>query len=528
MNMLRTASLLGSVSLTLSLPVAAQVCRTDRLDWTDRQTSGLVGTAVAISADTIAAGGPGVDQATGGCGAVYVWRQQAGAWQLEQKITPPVPNANLTFGRALAIDGDRLVVGVNALLNAPTLFRRSAGQWQSAGPLVPTGFTYSIYFGHALAVDGEWIAVGAPRALGAPPLTVNTGAVHLFRDQGGVVTEVAQLRPTTMVTLDDIGIALAMEGAVLVVGTAVGSQSSTSLGRAFVYRIVNGQPGLEAELFPIGTAPGANSSGQTFGQVVATDGVSVAVADFADSSAWPVIGRVDVWRHQAGAWVHDGGVVPSSGCGFGTTVSIEGDDLIVGQACGDRIHHFRRTAGVWSLRHVTPSQPSPDVFQVKSMAIDAGLLALGSPLNLPPLDNAGQVAVNEIGVGSIPYGTGIAGSGGMVPALDGVGCPRIGQPYSVALSGGLGGSVAVLAIGDAPTMIGVFGGFLWTAPILLTVGAGLNGSPGAIGAGGFQVPIPLPSPAIAGVRLCFQAGVLDPAAVQSFALTNGLEIVVAL
>lgn len=512
------------LAVSLAAPLAAQVCRTHSLNAPDPQAGGRVGTSIGLSGDTIAAGGPQVDIGIGLSGAVYVWRLAGTDWLLEQKIQSTA--FNQVFGRALALHGDRLVIGGNFGSNSVWLYRRTGTLWASAGMLSFSGYSYAINFGYAVATEGEWIAVGAPQALGAPPLTVRTGAVHLFRDQGGVVSEVAQLRPATLAGQDDVGVALAMRGSVLVVGTAVGSSAaSAGQGRAIVYRIVANVPVLEAELSPIATTPGYNSSGATFGQVVATDGTRIAVGDIAATESG-AFGRVDVWVHQAGAWVHEGFVsgLPGS-CGFGDRIAIEGDELIVGQSCGDRVHHFRRVGGTWVRQHATPSQAG-GTFRPQAFALENGVLAIGSPLHPAPLANAGRVGVYELGSGSMPYGAGLAGGGGFVPELAGVGCPRIGLPYSVRLTGGLGGSIAVLAFGDAPAVIGVFGGFLWTAPIVLTVGVGLGGSPGIAGDGSFQLPFALTSPALVGLRVCCQAGVLDPAAPQSFALSNGLEIVV--
>jgi hypothetical protein len=517
------------LGLALAVPCAAQVCRTHSLVAADPQADGRVGTSIGLSGDTLACGGPQVDFGLGLSGAVYVWRQVGTDWLPEQKIQST--GFNQSFGRALALHGDRLVIGGNFASNLVWLHRRSGAQWTSAGALSFSGASSYINFGYAVACEGEWIAVGAPQAFGVPPVSVRTGAVSLFRDQAGVLSEVAQLRPPTLVGLDDVGIALAMRASVLVVGTAVGNgPASATQGRAVVYRIVANAPVLEAELLPVSASPGYTSSpligsGATFGQVVATDGVRIAVGDV-QASDGASIGRVDVWVHQAGSWVHEGFVkgLPGS-CGFGDRIAIEGDELIVGQSCGDRVHHFRRIGGSWLPQHATPSQ-SAGTFRVQSLALENGVLAIGSPLHPAPNANAGRVGLYELGAGSMPYGAGLAGSGGFVPELSGVGCPRVGQPYSVRLTAGLGGGIAVLAFGDAPAAIGVFGGTLWTAPIVLSVTVPLSGGLAVPGDGSFQVPITLSSPALVGMRVCCQAGVLDPAAPQSFALSNGLEIVV--
>jgi len=520
------------VAALLTVPAGAQICRLQELTWPDPQADARVGGSVALHGDTLAAGGIQVDMATSPGGAVYVWRQQGGTWALEQKIPSPAPTGfNTTFGRHLALAGDRLVVSANPTANTVWLLRRSGTQWTSSGELAGATAQYAAYYGHAIANDGEWIAVGAPQTW-VPPSVVRTGAVSLFRDQGGVVTEVAVLQPPWAALHDEIGIALAMRGGVLVVGTAVGNSSaSASLGRAVVYRIVSDQPVLEQELPVVSASPGYQSSaligtGATFGQVVATDGVRIAVGDRLAVQGSSSVGRVDIWVHQNGSWVHEGFVIaPPNAQGFLDRLALEGDDLVVTQTGGDRVHHFRRVGGVWTTQHVTPVMPS-SVFRTAGIAMEGGLLALGSALSLAPLANAGRVAVHELGAGSWPYGAGIAGSGGLVPKLAGNGRPRIGQPFSIDLTNGLGGAVAVLGAGSTPWQTSMLGGFVWFTPIVATAVLPLSGSSGVAGDGAFQFTLSLPSPSLVGASACFQAAVLDPATPQGVAWSNAVEVVV--
>lgn len=510
-----------------SLSLSAQVCQTLLMPVPDPQANARVGTAVARDGDTLVAGGPYVDSATGLGGAVYVWRQMGGLWALEQKLTTPNNgNSSSAYGRAVAIHGDRLVAGGNTGLNRAWIHRRTGSQWSSGDVIVPSGYTYSIGFGQSLAVDGDWIAVGAPQALGAAPVTVRTGAVYVYRDLGGVVVEVDQLRPPSSVTTDDIGITLAMRGGVLAVGAAVGTQSpSTGAGAVFVYRVQNGQMVLEATLQSPAANPGRTTIGASFGQTVATDGVRVAVADIDEQVAPFQTGAVHIWVQQGGSWAHEGSVVglPST-CGFGSKLAIDGDDLLVGQVCGHRVTHVRRIGGQWLAQGITPVQ-NGGPFQVTSMTMHQQELTIGSGVNPGSPSNAGQVLTYRLGSGSMPYGNGLAGSGGQVPSLFGTGCPRVGQPYSIDLAQGLGGGFALLAFGYQHAQAQVVGGTLWVGSIGGSVGLLLGGGVGQPGAGGFQFPFAVPSPAFVGLRLYCQAGVLDPGAVQGFALSNGLEVV---
>lgn len=505
-----------------AMPLQAQACQTQAMSWPDPQAGARVGTSLALGGDTMVAGGPMTDTN----GAAYIWRRTAGTWGLEQKLGSPVTGSSTTFGRRVALAGDVALVGGNTGLNRTWLYRRTGSQWALAQTLVPTGYTYVIEYGEALAVEGEWIAVGAPSAQAAPPLTMRTGSVTLYREQAGVFSEVEQLRLPSPVGGEDFGFSLALRAGVLVVGTAIGSQSATTgAGSVWVYRLGQTPAALEATLVSPAANPGRDSRGATFGREVATDGVRIAIADLAESRPNSATGAVHLWVLQAGAWVYEGSVSgrPNT-CGFGSKLAIDGDELVVGQSCGHRVSHFRRIGGQWLEQGITPTQ-NGSAFVLSSLALSGQELALGSVVNPGTPTYVGQVAAYQLGSGSMPYGNGLAGTGGLMPQLFGSGCPRVGQPYSIDLGQGRGGSFALLAIGFSQAQSSLVGGTLWISSLVGSVGLMLDGSVGQAGAGGFQFPFAVPSPAYVGLRFYCQAGVMDPAASQGFALSNALEVV---
>jgi hypothetical protein len=118
------------------------------------------------------------------------------------------------------------------------------------------------------------------------------------------------------------------------------------------------------------------------------------------------------------------------------------------------------------------------------------------------------------------YGTGLAGSGGMTPILGGVGPFRPGLPCETRITGALGGSLGIFALGTQPANVPIVGGTLLATPQVLWVFA-LGGTPGAAGEGIATIPWVAP-PGTAGASLYQQVGIADPAAPQGIALSNGL------
>ena len=127
------------------------------------------------------------------------------------------------------------------------------------------------------------------------------------------------------------------------------------------------------------------------------------------------------------------------------------------------------------------------------------------------------------GAGS-EYGTGLAGTGGFVPHIGSLGCPDVGRTVTVQVDRCVGGTFGILLIGSAQAALPAFGGTLLLAPIDATLAFPCSGTLGVPGIGEFSLPIPLTSPALSGQSLYLQAGLLDPAASQGLAISNGLRV----
>jgi hypothetical protein len=130
----------------------------------------------------------------------------------------------------------------------------------------------------------------------------------------------------------------------------------------------------------------------------------------------------------------------------------------------------------------------------------------------------------------VPYGVGLAGSGGVVPLLGSSGgAPRFGNPdWALELSGALGGTTSVMLVGFGPAslpfkqgtlLVDIFGG-----PGLM-IFLPVFGTPGAAGAGFFTLPAPVPTePLYAGLTWYSQFLVQDPGAPAGWAMTNGVAV----
>jgi len=128
----------------------------------------------------------------------------------------------------------------------------------------------------------------------------------------------------------------------------------------------------------------------------------------------------------------------------------------------------------------------------------------------------------ELSSGTITqYGAGLAGSGGFIPALNGMGKVISGLPITIEIKNGLGGTNGLLLAGLNKSNIPIRGGALLVYPLGAIIPISLNGNPGAPGGGGFSVT---GAANAVGVTLYIQAFLVDQGAVKGLSMTNGLEI----
>ena len=177
------------------------------------------GWSVDLSGDTLVVGAPleqgsatGVngdplDNSLEWAGAAYVFELIAGTWTQTAYVKPSNTQASMSFGRSLALDGDRLVVG---------------GYTEGSG---------------ADGLNGDEDDTSSPGA----------GAVYLFaRSAPGVWSQTAYIKAFASARADYFGGSVELQGSTLVVGATgeasgvVGDQrddSADGAGAAYVYRV---------------------------------------------------------------------------------------------------------------------------------------------------------------------------------------------------------------------------------------------------------------------------------------------------
>src|SRR5690606_40396700 len=108
----------------------------------------------------------------GGAQSAYLFELAGTDWVESQKLTPPEDNLNDVqgFGEAVAVEGDRVLVGAHETNGTSTqqgaayLFERGPAGFESAGELLDPAPEADDRLGRAVGISGDHLPTGAPGA----------------------------------------------------------------------------------------------------------------------------------------------------------------------------------------------------------------------------------------------------------------------------------------------------------------------------------------------------------------------------
>ena len=121
-------------------------------------------------------------------------------------------------------------------------------------------------------------------------------------------------------------------------------------------------------------------------------------------------------------------------------------------------------------------------------------------------------------------GWGVDGSDAFMPFLGVNGCPAIGSPFEIIMSGILGQAQGLLFLGLSSGALPFKGGTLYMNPIVATYPIVADGSFGLGGGGYVHLPALITDPILAGVSFQLQAAFADPGAIHDVSLSNGVQV----
>jgi hypothetical protein len=244
------------------------------------------GSDVSISGNVIVVGASGESVRGHASGAAYVFRQsELGLWLLEAKLIPEDASERDYFGSSVDIDGSRVVIGADGSddqgvrSGSAYVFHRTRGKWRQEAKLIPGEGGRHHLFGAAVAISGERIIVGA---YGDDVNGRQSGSAYVFIRKAGKWQEMSKLVPPGGRATQYFGRSVDIDGESVIVGAFGDGHSGLKSGAAYVYSVRKTGLVLQAKLL----AESARAL-QEFGRSVAISNRRVVVGMHGDGSKGP-------------------------------------------------------------------------------------------------------------------------------------------------------------------------------------------------------------------------------------------------
>ncbi|MFG0285574.1 MAG: GC-type dockerin domain-anchored protein [Phycisphaerales bacterium JB039] len=383
----------GTVLTTLTAPVLAQ-CRPQRVSSPTPYDFAKFGEAVQAVGDVAVIGDrsdhlhcPGYECQSG---AVHVFHLVEGAWTLDRTVYSSRISELDTFGRAISFDGVRFVASSPGEDIAATdsgavyIFAHDGGGWREVAEVLPPDPVFLHSFGMAVALRGDTLVVGAPiRSVSG----MRAGAAYIYiEDDGRWVFKQMLAAPDPMAGAE-FGHAIALNSDWLMVSARLDEEKGPAAGAVYIYRR---QPPGAYELHRKLTAPGDPDS-PVFGDSLDLHGTTLAVGASSVDGVTAAQGGVYVFEFEGGNWVDKALLQhgdPQGADALGASVSLAGDVIVAGAFRYDDAGVFglegaayafrRRSDGSWSK--ATRLWPAADTLEFgRAIATDGASAIVGSP-----------------------------------------------------------------------------------------------------------------------------------------------------
>lgn len=363
----------------------AQICNDPRtteqkITASDGRAYYRFGYAVGVDGDYAIVGSPW-HAWTSDKGAAYILTRVGGSWVQTNLLLANDRQLYDTFGVSVGISGNFAIVG--SFLSDPKglssgsayIFQRSGSQWNQTKVTALDGAAGD-YFGESVAISGNFAVVGAPND---DDRGQDSGSAYIFEYTGSSWHQVAKIYASDGQAGDGFGRAVAMDSTRIVIGAYLDDDNGQSSGSAYVFERSGSSWNQVAKLK---ASDGAASD--FFGETVSISGDDVLVGAYGNDDAGDRSGSAYIFSRSGGAWPQAAKLAPSDPKSmryFGNSVSIDGDYALIGGHWADNgtAYLFERSGGSWTQRYKLAARDGQvsDGFGI-SVAISGSNLIVGS------------------------------------------------------------------------------------------------------------------------------------------------------
>ncbi|NOQ27344.1 MAG: hypothetical protein GQ564_18435, partial [Bacteroidales bacterium] len=358
------------------------------------------GSVVAIDGDYAVIGAPNEEFYTG---SVYVLYFNGITWETKARLTASDGNILNFFGISVGISGDNIIIGapnndynIGNFYKSAYVFTKPESGWgdmEETAKLTASDASDGDSFGYSVGIFGDNIVIGA---CGEGDGDLNGAAYVFTKADGGWenMTETAKL--TTSEEYSGFGIATDIYKDYIIVGAKKTISSNVDYsGAAFIYeKSSNGWlSGTEtAKLLRYGS-----QDDDRFGHSVSISDNYAVVGAYREHKDYIFsCGSVYVYKKPSNGWTSVNEIAkltvsdPGQGSHFGHSVSISGDNIIVGAPCDTYsdfksgiAYLFKKPLGEWCNINETykfmPSNQDSNIKFGESVSIFGKHFVVGAP-----------------------------------------------------------------------------------------------------------------------------------------------------
>ena len=351
---------------------AAYIFQRDGAEWIERTkiTPGdpfggdEFGEAVAISGDVVIIGSIKEDDMGSGSGAVYIFQRFGTIWSERDKLSASDGSSGDQLGFSVSIDGNVAVAG--AYLSdsngnnsgSAYVFEQISNEWTEVSKLQASDGAEDDFFGYSISLSNEFVVVGAYQDDDNGP---DSGSAYFFEQEGSNWVQREKLTSSDGASGDEFGVAVAVNGSYVIVGSHLDDDNGVDSGSAYVFER---QGASWVEIQKLVADDG--EAGDGFGVSVAIDGEYILIGAHLDDDGNEDSGSAYLFQRQGSTWVQINkfNTDARQGAQFGGSVSISGD-----YSMGGAERDNGRTASSGSVTVFQPVSPN-----ITSTAVTSGII----------------------------------------------------------------------------------------------------------------------------------------------------------
>jgi hypothetical protein len=306
-----------------------------KLTAADAAANDSFGYSVALEGDTAVVGAYWDDDTAVNSGSAYVFVRSGTSWTQQAKLNAADAAADDRFGISVSLSGDSALVGAfmdddgGEVSGSAYVFARSGTSWAQQAKLIAADDAAYDYFGRSVSISGDTAIVGSHYD---DDWGTNCGGAYVFVRSGTNWTQQAKLTAADAAAEDLFGFLVSLSGDCALLGAPGDDDAGNFSGSAYVFVRRGAIWTLEAKLTAADAAPE-----DFFGGSVSLSGDSALIGAIGDDDGVDFSGSAYVFVRSGTSWTQQAKLTAADAAaedGFGTSVSLSGDNALIG-ATGD-------------------------------------------------------------------------------------------------------------------------------------------------------------------------------------------------